>query len=107
VNPIAIRHKISTFLENKRIVSLLNSDQIGSFLMIEVGATSVGKVTQTAEAGRLYFKGEEKGFFSFGGSTIISIFPKNKINFSDDLRTQSADGIEVFAFMGDEMGVTL
>jgi phosphatidylserine decarboxylase len=104
VNPIVTCSKISVLLENKRIVSILQSRDIDQFLMIEIGATCVGSITQTAEVGRLYFKGEEKGFFSFGGSTIMTIFQKNKIRFAEDLRQNSANGIEMFAFMGDDMG---
>ncbi|MDR1590404.1 MAG: archaetidylserine decarboxylase [Puniceicoccales bacterium] len=104
VNPLVTRRKISVLFENKRVVSVLHSQDIDQFLMVEVGATCVGSITQTAEVGRLYFKGEEKGFFSFGGSTIITIFQKNRIRFAEDLRQNSANGIEMFAFMGDNMG---
>jgi phosphatidylserine decarboxylase len=104
VNPIAICSKILIFFENKRIVSVLQSRDVDQFLMVEVGATCVGSIAQTAEVGRLYFKGEEKGFFSFGGSTIITIFQKNKVIFAEDLCQNSANGIEMFAFMGDDMG---
>jgi phosphatidylserine decarboxylase len=104
VNPIVTRSKISVLFENKRIVSVLQSRDVDQFLMIEVGATCVGSITQTAEVGRLYFKGEEKGFFSFGGSTIMTIFQKNRMSFAEDLRQNSANGIEMFAFMGDDMG---
>ncbi|MDR2372233.1 MAG: archaetidylserine decarboxylase [Puniceicoccales bacterium] len=104
VNPVVTRSKISVLFENKRIVSVLHSQDIDQFLMVEIGATCVGSITQTAEVGRLYFKGEEKGFFSFGGSTIMTIFLKNRIRFTEDLRQNSANGVEMFAFMGDNMG---
>ncbi|MDR1435325.1 MAG: archaetidylserine decarboxylase [Puniceicoccales bacterium] len=105
VNPIATKKRVAIFFENKRIVSILQSNDVDQFLIIEVGATCVGSITQTAEVGRLYFKGEEKGYFSFGGSTIITIFQEKKINFTEDLRQNSRNGIETFAFMGDEMGM--
>jgi phosphatidylserine decarboxylase len=105
VNPIATRERISIFFENKRIVSVLQSEDLDQFLMIEIGATCVGSITQTAEVGKLYFKGEEKGYFSFGGSTVITIFQNNRVNFCEDLRKNSSNGIELFALMGDEMGV--
>ncbi|MDR0590934.1 MAG: archaetidylserine decarboxylase [Puniceicoccales bacterium] len=104
VNPLAVCKKIAIFFENKRIVSVLQSRDVDQFLMVEVGATCVGSITQTAEVGHLYFKGEEKGFFSFGGSTIITIFQKNKVTFAEDLCQNSAKGVEIFAFMGDDMG---
>ncbi|MDR2812226.1 MAG: archaetidylserine decarboxylase [Puniceicoccales bacterium] len=104
VSPIATRSRISILFENKRIVSILHSQDVDQFLMVEIGATCVGSIIQTAEVGRLYFKGEEKGFFCFGGSTIMTIFQKNKIRFAEDLCQNSAKGIEMFAFMGDNMG---
>jgi phosphatidylserine decarboxylase len=104
VNPVAICNKIAIFFENKRIVSVLHSRDVDQFVMVEVGATCVGSIGQTAEVGRLYFKGEEKGFFSFGGSTIITIFQKNKVVFAEDLCQNSVNGVETFAFMGDDMG---
>ena len=107
VSPIATKANISIFFENKRIVSVLQSEDVGTVLMVEVGATGVGKITQTAEAGRLYFKGEEKGYFSFGGSTVLTIFQKNKVKFSEDLRKNTLNGIETFALMGDRMGVKI
>jgi phosphatidylserine decarboxylase len=107
VNPIATKQKIAIFFENKRIISVLQSEDVGQLLMVEVGATCVGSITQTAEVGRLYFKGEEKGYFSFGGSTIITIFQRNRVNFAEDLRESSSNGIEMFALMGDDMGVKI
>ncbi|MDR0418036.1 MAG: archaetidylserine decarboxylase [Puniceicoccales bacterium] len=107
VNPIATKKRIAIFFENKRIISVLQTEDVDQFLMVEVGATCVGSITQTAEVGRLYFKGEEKGYFSFGGSTVITIFQKNKISFAEDLRENSENGIEMFALMGDDMGVKI
>ncbi|UPA28816.1 MAG: archaetidylserine decarboxylase [Verrucomicrobiota bacterium] len=107
VNPIATRERIAILCENKRIVSVLQSEDLGPFLMVEVGATCVGSITQTAEVGRIYYKGEEKGFFSFGGSTVITIFQKNKIRFAEDLCENSGNGIELYALMGDGMGIRI
>ncbi|MDR2200681.1 MAG: archaetidylserine decarboxylase, partial [Puniceicoccales bacterium] len=104
VNPIALRNRIAILFEKKRIVSVLQSEDVEQFLRVEIGATFVGSITQTAEVGRLYFKGEEKGYFSFGGSTVMTIFKENKVDFAEDLCEQSAEGMEIFALMGDEMG---
>lgn len=104
VSPLATMRNIQIFFENKRIISVLNSPEIGPFLMVEVGATCVGSITQTAKVGVLYNKGDEKGFFSFGGSTVLTIFQKDKIDFSQDFKQMSSNGIEMFALMGDDMG---
>ena len=72
--------------------------------MIEVGATCVGSVSHTYTPNTQCVKGAEKGFFSFGGSTVITVFPKGSIEFENDLLEQSAHKREVFAKMGDKMG---
>lgn len=105
VNPIAIRKRIGIFFENKRIVSVLHTEDLGPVLMVAVGATCVGSIVQTAEVGRRYFKGEEMGYFHFGGSTVLTIFQKDRVTFAEDLCRNAENGIETFAFMGDHMGV--
>jgi phosphatidylserine decarboxylase len=49
-------------------------------------------------------KGEEKGLFKFGGSCVVTIFQRGKIIFEADLVAQSAQGLEVYALMGDRLG---
>lgn len=102
VNPIAVRKQMSIFWENKRVITELNSDRYGQVLYIEVGATCVGSIHQTFSPG-LVRKGDEKGFFSFGGSTLLLLFKKNSIEFASDLIKSSEKGIEVLCQMGSQM----
>ena len=48
-------------------------------------------------------KGDEKGYFTFGGSTVITLFEPGCVTFAEDLVAQSAKGIELYARMGDRM----
>jgi phosphatidylserine decarboxylase len=73
--------------------------------MVEIGATNVGSIQQCFSPGKEVVKGEEKGFFSFGGSCVITVFEKGRIAFDKDLIEQSASQIETFAKMGDRLGV--
>jgi phosphatidylserine decarboxylase len=102
VNPIALRNRISVLWENKRMRTLLHHD-LGDILMVEVGATCVGSIEQTFHANTKNLKGDEKGYFHFGGSTVVLLFEKGKIRFAHDLAENSRAGIETYAFMGDEM----
>jgi phosphatidylserine decarboxylase len=102
VNPLAIRQRLSIFFENKRMRTLLHHT-FGNILMLEVGATCVGSIRQTFRFHAKHAKGAEKGYFHFGGSTVLLIFEKNKMKFSEDLIKYSRSGIETYAFMGDEM----
>ena len=101
VNPIALRRHPSLFWENKRYITSLQTDDLGEILFLEVGATCVGTVKHTNRPGQTVQKGDEKGYFLFGGSCVITLFEPGRIRFSDDLVEQSAQRREVYARMGD------
>jgi phosphatidylserine decarboxylase len=103
VNPIALRRNIRIFSENKRAVTEIDSPEFGKVLMLEVGATCVGSFEYTYQPGRIE-KGQEKGYFKFGGSSTITIFEPNRIQLSGDLLEKSKQGMELYARMGDLLG---
>lgn len=105
VNPIALRRNAGYLVQNKRAVTLINATRFGSVAMLEVGATCVGSIKNLFLEGRPVAKGAEKGFFTFGGSCVITVFQKERIRFADDLIAQSARHIETYARMGDALGV--
>ncbi len=107
VNPIALRRNITILNENKRIITRLKSPRFGTVLFIEIGATFVGSIRQTYKPGRFYKKGEEKGYFQFGGSCVLMLFPKGAIAFDVDLVQASENGWEVKANMGESFGSAL
>ena len=104
VNPVATQRCASIFSENKRTLCHLNSDQFGRVLMIEVGATCVGSIAQTYQVGKSYMRGNEKGYFSFGGSALILLFLPNKIEFDSDLVDSVGLHQEIKCQMGQSMG---
>jgi phosphatidylserine decarboxylase len=104
VNPVALRRRLRYLVENKRVVTLVESPQFGTVAMVEVGATNVGSIQQSHVPRRPAAKGSEKGFFAFGGSCVITIFAKGRIRFESDLVTQSAQYLETYAKMGDRLG---
>lgn len=104
VSPVALRRNIRYLVENKRELTLIESAEFGTVAMLEVGATNVGTIRQSYVPGRAVAKGEEKGFFAFGGSCVITLFQKGRIRFDDDLVKSSADHIELYAKMGDRLG---
>jgi phosphatidylserine decarboxylase len=101
VSPIALRKRPSILWENKREITLLRTPQLGDVLLLEVGATCVGSIVQTYTPGVAVTKGDEKGYFRFGGSCFITIFEPGKVRFGDDLVEHSKAGREVYARMGD------
>ena len=103
VSPLALRRQLSILWENRRERTELDSRQFGRMLVFEVGATCVGGIHQTYTAGPVT-KGDEKGYFSFVGSCVTTVFRKNAIRFDADLIEHSHNGIEVYAKMGDRCG---
>lgn len=106
VNPIALSRRLSYITENKRQITRVNDSPAGGFLFLEIGATNVGSIVGTSTAGVQINKGDEKGYFRFGGSMVITIFPEGRFVPAPDLATQSKAGIELYARIGDKMGIT-
>jgi phosphatidylserine decarboxylase len=104
VSPVALRRRLRYLVENKRVVTLVETATFGTMAMVEVGATNVGSIQQSFVPGRPVQKGEEKGLFAFGGSCVITIFQRGRIRFDEDLVTQSAQYLETYARMGDRLG---
>lgn len=106
VSPLALRKKMELFCLNKREISLIVTSLFGEVLMVEVGATMVGSIVQTFE-GNFVYKGEEKGYFRFGGSTVVLLFKKDKIRLDDDLLNNTLAGYETAIKQGESIGVSL
>ena len=105
VSPIALRRNLAYLWENKRMVTLVESPVFGRVAVCEIGATMVGTIAQTFVPGRVVAKGDEKGLFKFGGSCVVTIFKPGKIKFDADLLEHSAQQREVYAKMGERLGV--
>ena len=104
VNPLALKKNIRIFSENKRSLTSLKTDKFGDVLFIEVGATCVGGIFQTYTPNQAVVKGQEKGYFSFGGSSLILLFEPGRIHFDADLIEASKKKIEIRGLLGQSMG---
>lgn len=105
VNPLSVKKRIELFTQNRRMVTALDSESFGQVLCLEVGATCVGSIHQTFAPGNFYEKGEEKGYFSFGASSMILLFEAGRIQFDEDLVQSSTTHEEIRCLMGQTMGV--
>ncbi len=103
VSPLALRRKLSILWENRRAQTIVDSPEFGKVVVMEVGATCVGGMHSTFTPGTIS-KGDDKGYFSFGGSCVTTVFKKGAIQFDDDLNTHAANGREVYAKMGERCG---
>lgn len=104
VNPVAIKKDIHIFTQNKRTLCELQTKEFGKVLFLEIGATSVGLIHQTYTPHQPYLKGAEKGYFSFGASALILLFPPRSITLSSDLIQESHENLEIRCQMGQLMG---
>lgn len=103
VNPVA-NDVYPIYKKNTREYSVLNSDHFGEVLMMEVGALLVGKIENHPITEGVY-RGQEKGKFAFGGSTIVLMTKKNRVLPDEDIRMRSRKGIETRVRMGEKVGI--
>lgn len=106
VNPMAIRSELDVFGENVRTIIPMKSAEFGEFLMIAVGAMMVGSIVLTCKEGDQVGKGEEVGYFKFGGSTIILLIPGQNIKFDSDLINNTTEQVETLVKVGMSLGHT-
>lgn len=104
VNPIALKNINKLFCQNKREWSILSSKNFKEVLYVEVGATCVGSIIQTYTPNKNVKKGEEKGFFKFGGSTVILFFQNDSVKIHDDILNQTKLGYECSVILGEPIG---
>lgn len=104
VNPIALAHEIAIFAENKRCCTLLDTEYFGRVAILEIGAFGVGSI-QESPHGREVKKMEEKGYFQFGGSTIVLVFQPNRLRIAPDLVANSQKGYETLVKVGETIGL--
>lgn len=107
VSTHAIRKNFRILCENKREYSILETKNFGDIAIVEIGATMVGGIKQTYTPNTHVDKGSEKGYFFFGGSTVILVFEKGKIKIDADLIENTKKGIETKVYMGEKIGTAL
>ncbi|PID58142.1 phosphatidylserine decarboxylase [candidate division KSB3 bacterium] len=107
VSPYAVKQRLRIYWENVREYSILESPSVGAMLICEVGATLVGSIVQNYTPETDVLKGCEKGWFAFGGSTVILLFEAGRIRIDRDLAEHSSDGYETSIKMGERLACAL
>ena len=102
VNPIANDH-FPIYKENSREYSILHTAEFGDILMMEVGALLVGKIVNHHEETYVR-RGEEKGYFQFGGSTVVLLLKEGVAEIDADILENSRSGIETVVKFGEKIG---
>ena len=104
VQPVALEG-VPVFTENCREYTVMKTENFGTAVQMEVGAMLVGKIRN--HHGRCEIRrGQEKGCFLYGGSTIILLIQKDRLCLDDNILKASAKGRETPVLMGEKLGVS-
>jgi phosphatidylserine decarboxylase len=107
VNPV-VNEYVPVYRENSRRYCVIRTGNFGDVVQMEVGALLVGKITNAHPYGRrTVLRGEEKGYFEFGGSTIVLLLEKNKVDVCPDLLENTRKGFETKLLQGEAVGVAV
>jgi phosphatidylserine decarboxylase len=104
VNPMALRHKPDIHFSNQRQWCRIENRLLGSVLQVEVGAMLVGSIVQHQPQGGTCHRGHEKGYFQFGGSTVIVLLEPHRVQVDADIVEHSGRGIETMVRYGEAVG---
>jgi len=105
VNPL-VSNFCDVYKENSREYCLMETENFGNIVQVEVGALLVGKINNFHKKGE-FTKGSDKGMFELGGSTIVLLIEKDKVLIDNDILVNTEDGIETLVKLGEKIGVSL
>ncbi len=104
VNPV-VYDKFKVFKENTRECTYIKTKNFSEVLYVEVGALLVGKINNHKLLN--FKKGEEKGYFMYGGSTVIILVKKDVVKIDDEIINNSKNGYETYVKLGEKIGVKI
>ena len=105
VNVLALKNKGDIFIDNERQITLMETENFGKLAYIEVGAMCVGKIIQEDPSLTEFDKGQLKGHFEFGASTLILLGQEGKWRPSEDILIHSLENRESYIKLGDEIAL--
>ncbi len=106
VQPIAMR-RYPIFRENVREYTVVNTEKFGTVIQIEVGALMVGRIVNNDKNGGTAQKGREKGKFEFGGSTVVVLLEKDKVQLDGELLQNTLNDLETNVKYGEKIGIRI
>ena len=102
VQPIAMESR-SILTENCRECTLLHTENFGDVMQVEVGALMVGRIVNNHKSGK-FPRGAEKGRFEFGGSTIVLLLEKDRVELDAEFFENTANNLETVVRCGETIG---
>ena len=104
VNPIA-NDFFPIYKENAREYTILHTREFGDVIAMEVGALLVGRIVNHHGPASVR-RGQEKGYFQFGGSTVVLLLKKDTAILDGDILENSRNGIETRVKFGEKIGIS-
>jgi phosphatidylserine decarboxylase len=104
VNPIALE-RYNFYKTNSREYCIFETENFGKIIQVEVGALMVGKISNHHQE-YTFTKGEEKGMFLFGGSTIVLLVKEN-IKIDEDILFNTSNNDETVVRYGEAIGTKI
>ncbi len=101
VRPVSEEFRV--FHTNSRKVTLYRCQSLGKVLETEIGALLVGRIVTHKR--KHFEKFDERGYFEFGGSTIVLLVDSSKVKFDEDIISNSENNIETIVKRGERIGV--
>lgn len=80
---------------NTRGLVVIENPTLGKVAILPVGITEISSITINVEEGDELKKGDELGYFSYGGSTLVLVFEKGKVVFTAQEPDVNDDDIPV------------
>ena len=105
VQPVALERR-RVFTENCREYTVLDTDNFDKAVMVEVGAMMVGRIVNNVKSGR-FERGQEKGMFEFGGSTVILLLKNGVADVDEEFFTNTAADRETVVKCGERIGMAI
>lgn len=103
VQPIATE-ATDVYVQNSREWSVINTEDFGPIAFMQVGALLVGRIENLDKESCKVWRGQEAGYFEFGGSTVIMLVKKDKLRVNFDIKKASAMKREFPVRLGETIG---
>ncbi|MDA0348560.1 MAG: phosphatidylserine decarboxylase [Verrucomicrobia bacterium] len=104
VSPLALSQKLDYLINNRRWIIPFKLESGKLAALVVIGATFVGSAEFTYNPGFVK-KGQELGFFRFGGSCVVTAFPHGSVIIDPGLLEHSRQGMESYDKMGRPFGI--
>lgn len=101
VNPIANDY-YPIYKQNTRSYTVIESKNFGKMVQMEVGAMMVGRIVNYPK--KQCYRGEEKGYFEFGGSTVVILLKENQAIIDEDIVKNTINDKETVVKLGESIG---